>query len=95
MRINLNPNHRGKYPRWFEQMLNEYIDEFGAEYSIRNEDLYRYFFNTEKLERIQKLFKDNDIDVEIYRIDDLPSAGIIIPDNHPTVVMYKLQYSEN
>lgn len=44
MRINLHENMFGKWPRWFDRMIGEYIEEFRKEYSVSEKDVYRYFF---------------------------------------------------
>lgn len=91
MRINLHPNGKSSVPGWFGDMLNDYIEEFRKEYSVSDTDVYRYFF-CDKLERIQQLFANHGVNIEIYTMEDLPSRGVIIPDDDPTVVMYKLRH---
>lgn len=91
MRINLHPNRNVIHPSWFNHMINEWVEEFRKEYSVNDKDVYRYFFS-DKLDRIQKLFADHGVAVETYEVEDLPSRGIIIPDDDPIVVMYKLKY---
>lgn len=44
MRINMHPNRRGVYPRWFEALINEYVEEFRKEYSVTSNEAYAYFF---------------------------------------------------
>jgi len=94
MRINLHINNLNltKYPVWFEIMLNDYIEQFRKEYQVTENDVYIYFFKSQNFERIKKLFKDHTIDVETYEIDGLPSKGIIVPDDNPIIVEYKLKY---
>jgi len=92
MRINLHPEGVKNLPKWVELMINEFVEEFRKEYSVSHGEVYRYFFSN-NLERIQKLFDDNNIKVDTYNMVDLSSRGIIIPDNDPTVVFYKLKYT--
>jgi DNA-binding PucR family transcriptional regulator len=72
MRLNLHPDSARVIPKWLEIMINEFVEEFRKEYSVGHNDVYRYFFS-DKLERIQQLFADHNIKVEIYSIEDLPS----------------------
>lgn len=94
MRLNFHRESQTKFPKWFEKLLKEYIEEFKKEYQVSDAEVYRYFFDISNLDRIQKLFKDHNIDVEVYDVPGLNSKGIVVPDDNPIVVEYKLKYSE-
>jgi hypothetical protein len=90
----MHRSHQKSYIRWVEALINDYIEEFRKEYDVSSADAFMYFFDTDKLERIKALFKEHDIEVEIYDVEGLSSKGIVIPEDNPTVVMYKLRYSD-
>ena len=93
IRINLHPNRRGaKYPLWAEHLINKLITDFSQEYDVTYNDSFKYFFNCSPVERIAKLFADAGITVETYNMEGLPSLGILIPEDNPVVVEYKLRY---
>lgn len=93
MRINIHAGSNAILPNWFKEMINTYVEAFRKEYMVSNQEAYRYFWSG-KLERLQKLFADNGVQMEIYDMEDLPSRGFIVPDDDPTVVLYKLKYSD-
>ena len=95
MRINLDQNAKNagyKMPYWFEVLLNEKISNFMREYQVHQVEAMRYFINRSNLTRLVNLFKDNGIEIETYSMDELPSWGLILPDDNPTIVEYKLKY---
>lgn len=94
MRVNFHRERQAKFPVWLEKMFNEYMEEFRKEYQVSAAEVHKYFFDISQLDRIQNLFKQHNIDVEIYDVVGLNSKGIIIPDDNPIVVEYKLKYSE-
>jgi hypothetical protein len=94
MRVNMCKTHQTRYPIWVEMLINDYIEQFKKEYDVDSIEAYRYFFDVENLNRIKDLFKDRGIDVEVYDVEGLSSKGIIIPEDDPTVVLYKLRYSD-
>ena len=94
IRLNLHPSRRGaKWPLWVEKLINKFVTDFSKEYDVSYSDAHKYFFNGQPPERIAKLFAENGITVETYYIEELPSLGILIPEDNPMVVEYKLRYS--
>ena len=94
IRINFNAKSgRGRLPFWTTQLVNKFIGKFAEEYDVKNEDAYRYFFQNENsLDRLKKLFCENDIPVESYTMEELPSYGLLFPEKNELVVEYLLKY---
>lgn len=93
MRINIHANNKQRLPLFFTEMVKVFIEAFSKEYMVSTQEAYRYFW-AGNLERLQKLFAENGVQIETYDMEDLPSRGFIIPDTDPTVVFYKLKYSD-
>jgi hypothetical protein len=94
IRVNLHSNNRrGKLPVWIGKLINVFLEKFAEEYDVKTGDAYRYHFeNAKRLERLKKLFEDNNITVDTYSMEELPSWGLLIPHDNEQVVEYMLKY---
>lgn len=99
IRINLHPDARVskfKTPIWFDQMVKDMIGNFSQEYQISSNDCYAYFFQrTGDCSRLAATLKEFiQLDATTYNIEYLPSWGLLLKDDDPVVVEYKLKYGE-
>ena len=107
MRINFNPSAtRAGYhiPKYATELINALIIAFCQDYQISNDDAYHYFFGNssgistktgpdiDSMNRLVELLNNNGISASSYTVDNLPSIGIIIEDNDPILVEYKLKF---
>lgn len=78
-------------PKWFDILLNQLIEKFRQEYQIPKDDAHSYFLGTDDMSRIAKLFVDEGITCEGYKMEGIPSYGLLIDISHPMIVEAKLK----
>lgn len=77
------------------KLLSEVMDEFCKEYQVAQTSAWSFFCQRGKTERLAELLRARGVAAESYDVEELPSWGIIIPNDDPVLVEYKLRYGND
>ena len=83
-------------PAWFRKLLNDAVTEFCHDYQVGNKSAYQYIFdqsgNLKSLRLSEVLRTYKGVDSTDYHVDGLPSWGVLLQEDDPVVVEYKLKH---
>ena len=97
MAMNTASNQAGyETPAWFRAMFDHAIDEFCRDYQVGKGDAVEYIFKqspdlkSRRLAEVLRTYKG--VDSTDYHVNGLPSWGVLLHEDDPVVVEYKLKH---
>jgi hypothetical protein len=85
------------YPEWYKMMFQDALTLFRNEYKVNDEAVFKYLrdesapVSSQRLAEILEMLGANPTP---YHKDGLPSWGILLREDDPVVVEYKLKVEE-
>ena len=72
-------------------LINDMVRAFCKEYQVSDMDAYKYLLTRDTVHRLVSMMKERGISVEHYDLEGIASWGIVVADDDPTLVEYKLK----
>ncbi len=99
IRINLHRDAKSfgyPVPKWFETMMSEMVNATCIDLQVAPNQIHAYLFPiTDDADRLAELLKTSiGLDAKSYKIDKVPSWGLLLREDDPLVVEYKLKFGE-